>query len=261
MDTKVADLQKNERKVVQMYLLCDQLKSHLYGLPIDDTNRGEHKIPIQGDLQMELDKLMTMDLQYFADDNGEGESGTDTNPEVINADDGDQSKDESEKLFTQEQLNGIVTRENRTAIEKTLKELGFEGDIDNAKDGIQAYKDWQKSQMTEQEKLAEDLTATQTEKQQLESTLSNLKAENEALKMGVAGDSVEDVVALAKAKVSDDVTIEDAIKGVVEKYPNFLHIQEEETETKRPRIVNPENPKGKAGNNDDALESVLEKYK
>lgn len=216
---------------------------------------------------MDLENVLTMDLQFFAEEDGNSGSDTDNQSEASNNNDGDRQPDQhndqqtDQKTFTQDQLNGIVTRESRTAVEKALKELGFDQDFDSAKDGIQAYKEWQESQLSDQEKLTKQLQTTQTEKQELEATMANIKAENEALKMGVAGESVEDVVALAKAKVTDEVTIEEAIKGVVEKYPNFLHNQpDQETENKRPRIVNPASPKTKSGSSDDALESVLEKY-
>lgn len=212
---------------------------------------------------MDLENLLTMDLQFFAEEDGNGESDTGNQSEA-NVDGANEQQDDdkqTEKTFTQEQMNNVVTRESRTAVEKALKELGFDEDFDNAKDGIQAYKKWQESQLSDQEKLNKDLETTRTEKQELEATMANIQAENEALKKGVAGDSVEDVVALAKAKVTDEVTIEEAIQGVIEKYPNFLHNQpEEETENKKPRIVNPGSPKTKSGSTDDALESILEKY-
>ena len=51
--------------------------------------------------------------------------------------------------------------------------------------------------------------------------IAELKGKVHALSVGVAADCIEDVLALAQAKVSDEVTLEQAIDNVIEKYPNF----------------------------------------
>lgn len=48
-----------------------------------------------------------------------------------------------------------------------------------------------------------------------------LEGKVHALSVGVAADCIDDVLALAQAKVSDEVTLEQAIDNVIEKYPNF----------------------------------------
>lgn len=48
-----------------------------------------------------------------------------------------------------------------------------------------------------------------------------LKGKVHALSVGVAADYIEDVLALAKAKIGGDVTLDKAIDSVIEKYPNF----------------------------------------
>ena len=169
-------------------------------------------------------KLLNMNLQYFAEDDVLDKNSSDVDGTIEH----DNQDEKPAKTFTQDQVNGIVTKESRSAIEKTLKELGFE-DFDNAKDGVQAYKEWQESQKTEQQKIAEQLESIKSEKTTIEQQFADLQAENLALKTGVIADSVEDVVALAKVKVTDEKDIETAIKEVVEKYPNFLAKTEEET--------------------------------
>lgn len=51
--------------------------------------------------------------------------------------------------------------------------------------------------------------------------IAELKSKVHALSVGVAADCIEDVLALAKAKVAGDVTLDKAIDSVIEKYPNF----------------------------------------
>ena len=51
--------------------------------------------------------------------------------------------------------------------------------------------------------------------------IAELKGKVHALSVGVAADCIEDVLALAKAKVGGDITLDKAIDSVIEKYPNF----------------------------------------
>lgn len=51
--------------------------------------------------------------------------------------------------------------------------------------------------------------------------IAELKGKVHALSVGVAADCIEDVLALAKAKIGGDITLDKAIDSVIEKYPNF----------------------------------------
>lgn len=51
--------------------------------------------------------------------------------------------------------------------------------------------------------------------------IAELKGKVHALSVGVAADCIEDVLALAKAKVGGDVTLDKAIDSAIEKYPSF----------------------------------------
>ena len=51
--------------------------------------------------------------------------------------------------------------------------------------------------------------------------ITELKGKVHALSVGVAADCIDDVLALAKAKVGEDVTLDKAIDSVIEKYPSF----------------------------------------
>ena len=51
--------------------------------------------------------------------------------------------------------------------------------------------------------------------------IAELKGKVHALSVGVAADCIEDVLALAQAKVGGDVTLDKAIDSVIEKYPSF----------------------------------------
>jgi hypothetical protein len=133
--------------------------------------------------------------------------------------------EQENNTFTQEDVSNIAAKESKRAQEKLLKELGIE-DFDNAKEGIKQFREWQEAQKTEQEKQQERLSDLESANQDLQAQLSDKDAMIGALRKGVDGDSVEDVIVLAKKYVSDDVTIEDAIDAVLEKYPQFGQAEE-----------------------------------
>lgn len=194
---------------------------------------------------MSLIEMMAMNLQYFAADNGGNGGSGDPDPEKAGSEttgtDKPEDKSENGKTFTQEDVNSIAAKEAKKAQEKLFKELGIE-DFDNAKEGLQKFKEWQDSQKTEAEKQQEALQSLQGEKEVLTKTVSQLEAQISAMKAGVSGDSVEDVIALAERLVTEDTTIDKAIEQVIEKYPQFVVQADEGDDTIT--IVRPGNPNG-----------------
>lgn len=59
-----------------------------------------------------------------------------------------------EKSFTQEDVNNIVAKESKKAVEKLLKDLGVE-DVKSAKDGLKTFKEMQEAQKSDLEKALE----------------------------------------------------------------------------------------------------------
>lgn len=183
------------------------------------------------------DRLLRLNLQFFAEQGGDsGAGGTDTTDPAATPEGQQQGGQEQQnpsneggKTFTQEQVNKIAAKERKEGLESFLKELGFE-DFDNAKDGMQKYREWQKSQKTEAEKMADSLKDYETKYNTVSSENESLKAQISAMKLGVNADSVPDVVALAKNYVSDEVDFDGAMQMVVEKYPHFKG-QQEQSET------------------------------
>lgn len=194
--------------------------------------------------------LLKLNLQYFAEADTGGSEGEQTEQ---------QEEQQDTKTFTQEDVNNIVARESKKATEKLLKSLGFE-DVKNAKDGLQKLQEWQESQKTEQQKQTEalekyqkDLEATKAEKE-----LTELKLE--AFVAGAKAESIDDVLLLAKARVSDEVSKQDAIKQVLEAYPHFKQGQTEQKEEK-PSVPTFSTGTTKPGNStNDPFASKLAKY-
>src|SRR5690606_7411798 len=92
-------------------------------------------------------------------------------------------QEQTEKTFTQADVNNIVAREVKKAQEKLLRELGIE-DFKTAKEGLQKFHEWQESQKTEAQKQAERLQKLESDHQAVVSENEALKAQLAALKMG-----------------------------------------------------------------------------
>lgn len=157
------------------------------------------------------------------------------------------------KTFTQEDVNGLVAKEAKKAQEKIFKDLGFEN-FKSAKEGLQQLKEWKDSQKSEVEKQSEALATKEKELELALSDKKNLEAKLSALTLGVNAESVDDVITLSARLVSDEVSIEDAIGQVLQKYPQFGRT--EQPEEKKPIFSAGGNPTA-GTNQEDAFLKAL----
>lgn len=220
---------------------------------------------------MDLLQLLQMNLTFFSADGGAGggDGGTGnpdpagTNPggsEPPAGGTGEPDKTPPEdKTFTQEDVNNIATKEARKAQEKIFSELGIE-DFENAKEGFKAFQQWQEDQKTESEKQAGKIDSLEKSNLSKDETIRSYEAQLSAMKAGVNAESVEDVVALAEKYVSDDVTIDEAIKQVTEKYPNFLG-ESQQKEDGKPSFSTGQHSRGGQSGDSDPFTAKLAKYK
>lgn len=111
-----------------------------------------------------------------------------------------------EKTYTKAELDAVIAQERKNA---------------PSADELKAFNDWKESQKTEQEKTAEKIRLAAEAQTAAEQKAALLEAKYTAVSKGVKPEAVEDVIALAKNKVSDTVTLEQAIENVIEKYPQF----------------------------------------
>ena len=148
-----------------------------------------------------------------------------------------------EKTFTQTDVDKLIqeriTREKKNQL---------------SKDELKAYNDWKESQKTEEEKKNEALTNAEKARLAAEERANSLEAKVTCLSKGVIATSVDDVVILAKAMVTEEITIDKAIDKVLEKYPSFKGEQQQE-ENKGFKVgAGAEQTKG---NTNDALASIF----
>lgn len=155
--------------------------------------------------RLEMSKLMEPDGGA-----GSGEEGKEENEE-------DSEEEKEAKTFTQDEVDKLI--EERIKREKKDQ---------LSKEELEEYKKWKDSQKTESEKQSEALT--KAEKAKLEAEERAILAETKVtcLSKGVNPKAVDDVVVLAKAKVSNDVNIEQAIDKVLEQYPHFKNEEQQE---------------------------------
>ena len=164
-----------------------------------------------------------------------------------------QTQEQSVKTFTQDEVNGLVAKEARKAQEKIFKDLGFEN-FKSAKEGLQQLKEWKDSQKSEAEKQSEALATKEKELEQALSSQRLLEAKLSALTLGVNAESVDDVITLSARLVTDEVSIEDAIGQVLQKYPQFGRT--EQSEEKKPIFSAGGNPTA-GTNQEDAFLKAL----
>lgn len=217
--------------------------------------------------ESKLRNYLPLNLQFFADDGGGNDGSSDSNADGGDQDssqkgDGDSGNTDSDnntsgtgdnnnstdsanndkskdKTFTQADVSNIAAREAKKAREKILKQLGVK-DIKGARSALQQYQEHLDSQKTEAEKVAERAKQLEEANGDLTNQVTTLEAQVAALKADVDPESLDDVIVLAKAKVSDDVSIDEAMKDVVEKYPHFkkqAQQQDNDSKKKKPKFT------------------------
>ncbi|MDM0453919.1 hypothetical protein QTH16_04640 [Clostridium perfringens] len=151
---------------------------------------------------------------------GNGEAGSETNSTDNSDGEGEGTEEtnpKEEKTFTQEEVNKMI--KDRVAREK-------KGQL--SKEELKAYQDWKESQKTEAQKQSEALTNAEAKAKAEAERANTLEAKVTCLSKGVLANNVDDVVILAKAMVSEEVTMDQAVDKVLEKYPSFKGVQQQE---------------------------------
>ena len=158
----------------------------------------------------------------LAQDDGAGNGGAGSETNSTDNSDGEgegteETNQKEEKTFTQADVDKLI--KERLAREKKGQP---------SKEELEAFNNWKESQKTEEEKKDEALTNAEKAKQDAEERANTLEAKVTCLYKGVLADSVDDVVILAKAMVSEEVTMDQAVDKVLEKYPSFKGVQQQD---------------------------------
>lgn len=172
-------------------------------------------------------KLLPLDLQMFASD-GQDDNPDDDDPnDDSDDDDDDQSDDDSagedEKKFSQRDMTATAAREKKQGRRSAFRDLGFKSEKE-AREFVQKHRELDDQQMTPEQKKAAE--AEKNDLQRTEAEARAEAAENKllALELGVKKDSIEDILAIANVKVTDDKDLEDVLTEMKEdkRYRGFF---------------------------------------
>lgn len=168
---------------------------------------------------MKNDNLMKMNLQFFADEGAGGSAGAGSNDNAGGNDGSNSGNNEgsnnngnqtppdnddgkagaSGKTFTQEELSAVAATEKKQGKQSILNLFGVKNEKE-AKEQAEAFKKWQESQKDTEQKLKDsqtNLAEAQAKAKQAEDKLALMTA-------GVNKDSLDDALAIAALKVTDD---------------------------------------------------------
>ena len=173
----------------------------------------------------EKSKLKGIGLQFFADGGDPGAGGDGGNPEGgaggpgAGGDGTGGEGGTQTKTFTQEEVNRMLANEKRQGRQAALKALGLDPNDKDAEKKAKAILDTQKTQA---EKDAEALTTEKNARAEAEAKALAAERKLAVLTTGCKAEFVEEVFALASAKVNDSTDFEAALKAVKEKCPAFF---------------------------------------
>lgn len=174
----------------------------------------------------EKSKLKGIGLQFFAEGGEDGEPGAggaggnpDNGGSGGSGGTGGEGGGTQTKTFTQEEVNRMLANEKRQGRQAALKALGLDPNDKDAEKKAKAILDTQKTQA---ERDAEALTTEKNARAEAEAKALAAERKLAVLTTGCKAEFVEEVFALASAKVNDSTDFEAALKAVKEKCPAFF---------------------------------------
>ena len=142
---------------------------------------------------------------------GSGASGSDKSGDGKGDD-----KGKGGKTFTQDQVTRMMAREKNQGRNAAYKELGIDPKDTKA---VNMFKAFIESQKTDEQKAAEKESENQTKVTEAEQRAQVAEAKAEAMMLGVKPQYVDDVVTLARAKMTEDSDLKTVIGEFKTKYP------------------------------------------
>ncbi len=153
------------------------------------------------------------------------ETASEEKAQTPQADEASKASEKEEKTYTQADVDNLINiQKAKLPPEKEWK----------------AFKAWQAEQKKEADSKLDEETRQRIAQQEAENR--RLQAQVAALKLGVKAEATDDVVTLATARLSDTVTMDQAIRDVLQAYPSLASNTAQET-SKQPAIVVPQENK------------------
>lgn len=136
----------------------------------------------------------------------------------------------NEKTYTQTQVDTAVSRAKSESIDNVYKNLGFESESD-MQEFIDKYKKQEEDNKTELVKEKEKTKKLEAEKVAETEKAKNLQYKFDVIAKGCNVDSVDDVVTLIKAKLSDDKDFETVLQEIKDQYPIMFNAETKNNST------------------------------
>ena len=125
----------------------------------------------------------------------------------------------SDKRFTQDEVNKLMSREKRKGRASLLKELGLNPED---KDAVSGLKKLLEERQTDSEKKDKSLKDAQDTAAKETSRANAAERKLSVLMAGCQKEYVEEVTTLAAAKVDEDTDFDKALEEVKKKFPTFF---------------------------------------
>ena len=178
-------------------------------------------------LENKTTPLIRMDLQHFASsgsgDDEDDDSGDDEPDDDSGDDDDDDDAGEPEKKFTQEDMTRTATREKKQGRKSAFKEMGFK-DEKEAKAELEEFRKWKESQLTDEQKQQKQIDDANNSKSDAEKRAQDAEEKLAVVIAGVRKDSIDDVLAIARGRVTDEKTLDDVLEEMkkADRYKSFF---------------------------------------
>lgn len=177
--------------------------------------------------------ILPLNLQFFAEDDGADDKDDQNDNDDGDFDDSDNNddndnKDKEEKKFTQSELSAVATTEKKQGRKSAFRELGFKNEKE-AKAEMAEFKKWKESQLTPEQKVQKDLDDSKEATSEAEKRAQAAEEKLAVVIAGVRKDSIDDVLAIARVKVTEDKSLDDVLNEMKkeERYKSFFGSSED----------------------------------
>ena len=171
-------------------------------------------------------RTMLMNLQHFAepsdqdkDDDQDGNGDDDSDGDDHDDDSDDEGGKDNEKKFTQAEMTATAAKEKKQGRAAAFREMGFKSEKE-AKAQLEAFRKYQESQLTPEQKTAAQIQQANDDKSEAEKRAEAAENKLAAIQAGVKKDAVDDAVAIAMMKVEDGKSLEDVL-GEMKTQPRY----------------------------------------
>ena len=170
-------------------------------------------------------RTMLMNLQHFAEpsdqdkDDHDDNEDDDSDGDDHNDDSDDEGSKDNEKKFTQAEMTATAAKEKKQGRAAAFREMGFKSEKE-AKAQLEAFRKYQESQLTPEQKTAAQIQQANDDKSEAEKRAEAAENKLAAIQAGVKKDAVDDAVAIAMMKVEEGKSLEDVL-GEMKTQPRY----------------------------------------